>query len=235
MPPATLEAMATKDVEKARERFLADGKLDQGVREAILTSWRRSKALQLRTDRVELPFVREPNLDSPLMRAANPVLEQLAEGLSEEPVSVILTSADGVVLRRITASRRLDLKLDGVNLAPGYSYAEEYVGTNGIGTAVETRQPTLVVGAEHYAECLGQLACAGVPIVHPITGAVAGVLDLTGWVDDGGPLLATLARSATNQIEGRLLAHASETETALLNAYLTACRRAPPGWNRRLE
>ncbi|AEF40598.1 sigma-54-dependent Fis family transcriptional regulator [Hoyosella subflava] len=219
--------MTTKDVQVARERFLADDELDRTVRAAISTSWRRSKALSVPADRLDLVFVREPKLDSPLMRAAGPVLQQLADGLAEEPVSVILTSADGVVLNRITASRRLDSALDNVHLAPGYSYAEEYIGTNGIGTAIETRQPTLVVGAEHYADCLGHLACAGVPIIHPISGALAGVLDLTGWVDDGGPLLATLARSATNQIEGRLLAQASAAETELLNTYLSACRRAP--------
>ncbi|MFF2028575.1 siderophore-interacting protein, partial [Streptomyces sp. NPDC058171] len=99
--------------------------------------------------------------------------------------------------------------------------------TNGIGTTLETRQPTLVTGAEHYADCLGQLACAGVPITHPMSGTLVGALDLTGWVEDGGPLLATLAKSATAQIEGRLLAQASADQTSLLNAYLKACRRSP--------
>ncbi len=145
----------------------------------------------------------------------------------DEPVGVILTSADGVILTRIAASQRLNRTLDAVNLAPGFSYSEEFAGTNGIGTALATRQPTLVTGAEHYVECLGQLACAGVPITHPISGALVGALDLTGWVEDGGPLLATLAKSATAQIEGRLLAQASAEQTALLNAYLKAGRRAP--------
>jgi transcriptional regulator of acetoin/glycerol metabolism len=66
-----------------------------------------------------------------------------------------------------------------------------------------------------------------VPIIHPVSGVLVGALDLTGWVDDGGPLLATLAKSASDQIEGRLLARASAKETALLNAYLRACRRSP--------
>lgn len=219
--------MTTKEVQKARERFLTDGEPDDNVRAAILTSWRRSKAFSVRNDRLTMPFIREPNLDSPLIRAASPVLQQLADGLAAEPVSVILTSADGVVLTRISPSHRLERTLDAVNLAPGYSYAEEFVGTNGIGTAIETRSPTLVIGAEHYADCLGQLACAGVPIIHPVSGAVAGVLDLTGWVEDGGPLLATLARSASHQIEGRLLEDASAAQMTLLNAYLAACRRAP--------
>ena len=219
--------MTTREVQRARERFLSDHDLDRTVSESISTSWRRSKALNVRADRLELPFVREPNLDSPLVAAATPVLAQLADGLFDEPVSVILTSADGVVLSRLTASTKLNQLLDDVQLAPGYSYSEAFAGTNGIGTALETRQPTLVRGAEHYAECLGKLACAGVPIVHPISGTLVGALDLTGWVDDCGPLLSTLAKSATAQIEGRLLSQASAKETALLNAYLKSCSRSP--------
>lgn len=171
--------------------------------------------------------MREPDPDSPLLAAAEPVLRQLADGLTEEPVGVILTSPDGVVLTRITSSRRLYRILDEVSLAPGYSYSEEFAGTNGIGTALETRRPALVTSAEHYVACLGRLACAGVPITHPIAGTLAGVLDLTGWVEDRGPLLATLARSATAQIEARLLAQAGAQQISLLNAYLKACRRSP--------
>jgi transcriptional regulator of acetoin/glycerol metabolism len=219
--------LGTRHVRRARERFLSDHDLDQAVRESISVSWRRSRALNVPADRLDLPFVREPDLDSPLVDAADPVLRQLAEGLVDEPISVVLTSADGVVLRRIVSDSGLTRALDGVNLAPGYSYSEEFAGTNGIGTTLETRQPTLVRGAEHYAECLGELACAGVPIIHPVSGVLIGALDLTGWVDDGGPLLATLAKSASDQIEGRLLTRASAKETALLNAYLRACRRSP--------
>nr|WP_271210298.1 helix-turn-helix domain-containing protein [Rhodococcus wratislaviensis]GLK35468.1 siderophore-interacting protein [Rhodococcus wratislaviensis] len=219
--------MTSKDLQKARELFLADDDLDSSVRQPISYSWQRSKSLKVRPDQLDLPFVREPNLDCPLVAAAEPVLRQLADGLVDEPVSVILTSADGVILTRITASRRLNRTLDDVQLIPGYSYSEEFAGTNGIGTTLETRQPTLVTGAEHYADCLGQLACAGVPITHPMSGALVGALDLTGWVEDGGPLLATLAKSATAQIEGRLLAQASADQTALLNTYLKACRRSP--------
>lgn len=219
--------MTTKDMQKARERFLVEDDIDSSIRQDISYSWQRSKSFKVQPDRLDLPFVREPNLDCPLVSAAGPVLRQLAEGLVDEPVSVILTSADGVVLTRISSSQRLTRTLDGVNLAPGFSYSEEFAGTNGIGTALETRQPTLVTGAEHYVDCLGHLACAGVPITHPISGTLVGALDLTGWVEDGGPLLATLARSATAQIEGRLLAQASAEQTALLNAYLKVCRRSP--------
>ena len=42
-----------------------------------------------------------------------------------QPISIILTDAAGVVLTRLTADHDLERHLDGVKLAPGFSYAEE--------------------------------------------------------------------------------------------------------------
>ncbi|OUC79917.1 Fis family transcriptional regulator [Gordonia lacunae] len=230
--PTAQARKSTTFVARARERFLnddgvPDDRIDGTVRDAISTSWRRSRSFKVQADRLELPFVREPNTDSPLMSAARPVLDQLAVDLSDEPVSIILTSPDGVVLSRAAGSGELLTQLDAVSLAPGYSYSEEHAGTNGIGTALETRQATLVTGPEHYAGVLAQLSCAGVPIRNPFSGGIVGALDLTGWVEEGGSLLLSLAKSATVQIEQQMLANASERESRLLAAYLATCRRAP--------
>ena len=116
------------------------------------------------------PTSGDPDLDTPLTRSAMPVLRHLREHLDGQPISVILTDASGVVLSRLAADHDLERHLDGVKLAPGFSYAEESVGTNGIGTALEGGQPAHVFGHEHYAEHLEDLACAGVPIHHPISG-----------------------------------------------------------------
>ena len=94
----------------------------------------------------------------------------LGEGLEGQPASVILTDARGVVLRRLTADHDLERHLDSIQLAPGFSYAEEFAGTNGIGTALESGQAAHVSGHEHYAGQLVDLACAAVPIRHPVSG-----------------------------------------------------------------
>jgi transcriptional regulator of acetoin/glycerol metabolism len=94
----------------------------------------------------------------------------LGEGLEAQPASVILTDARGVVLRRLTADHDLERHLDSIQLAPGFSYAGEFAGTNGIGTALESGQAAHVSGHEHYAGQLADLACAAVPIRHPVSG-----------------------------------------------------------------
>ena len=166
----------------AREGFLRVETPDlSGVREAILASWWRSRDANVAADRLELQYVRDPNLDTPLTRSAEPVLRHLREQLDGQSVSIVLTDPAGVVLSRLTADAALERHLDRVNLAPGFSYAEAVVGTNGIGTALEAGRPMHVFGHEHYAENLEQLACAGVPIRHPMSGKTVGVLDLTCW------------------------------------------------------
>jgi transcriptional regulator of acetoin/glycerol metabolism len=115
--------------------------------------------------------------------------------------------------------------LDGVLLAPGFSYAEQFVGTNGIGTALEAGTATHVFGHEHYAENLEDLACAGVPIRHPVSGKTVGAVDLTCWRKDAGSLLLTLAKSTAEQIQQALLADSGTHELELLQAYRRTCRR----------
>ncbi|HZA11168.1 GAF domain-containing protein [Mycobacterium sp.] len=217
-------------VRRAREQFLSAGRLDDATpRPDVLDSWRRSSALGVHPDRFDLPFVRDPDCDSPLSVAATPVLRRVADDLTAHAVSVILTSADGLVLQRLASEPSINKALDTVRLAPGYSYAEEFVGTNGIGTALETGRPTFIRGDEHYVGTLGGLACAGSPIRDPVTGKLIGVLDLTCWARQSDPLLFALAKSASGQIEDRLSALARKSETALLEAFREHARLFPLG------
>ncbi|HJQ86076.1 MAG TPA: helix-turn-helix domain-containing protein [Propionibacteriaceae bacterium] len=211
-----------------RVRFLTAEPVEPGrVRQPILASWRRSRESNVAADRIKMPYIPDPNLDTQLSRSAEPVLRQLNEQLAGQPISIVLTDQAGLVLSRLTGDPNLARHLDTVQLAPGFSYAEEFVGTNGIGTALEGGQPMHVFGHEHYAEDLEDLACAGVPIQHPISGKTVGAVDLTCWRTDAGPLLMTLAKTTAGQIRQALLADAAAQEIELLQEYLRACRRAP--------
>ena len=105
------------------------------MRDTILASWRRSREWHVAADRIDLSYVRDPDLDTPLTRTALPVLQNLRDNLEGEPISVILTDAHGVALSRLTADRDLERYLDSVQLAPGFSYAEEFVCTNAVAAA----------------------------------------------------------------------------------------------------
>ncbi|HKS45777.1 MAG TPA: helix-turn-helix domain-containing protein [Amycolatopsis sp.] len=211
---------------RTRERFLTLEPVDPDqVRDAILASWWRSREFRVPADRISLPYAGETNLDTPLIRCAAPVLERLGDQLAGQPISLILTDQTGVVLSQRTGDTDLHRHLERVQLVPGYSYDERFVGTNGIGTALEDGRPTYVFGHEHYAEHLENLACAGVPIRHPVSGKTIGALDLTCWRKDAGRLLIALARTTAEQVRQALLTHSDLRELALFQSYLQACRR----------
>lgn len=227
---ALIDTAAPRDLRRAREQFIATGTLETAVvQPKVVSSWRRSRALQVHPDRIDLHYIRDPDTSSRLVHAAAPVLRTLAEDLWPQGVSVILTYPDGLVVERVAADTKLVNTLDEVQLAPGYSYAEEFTGTNGIGTALATGEPVFVRGGEHYVGALGRLACAGSPIRDPIRGKVVGAVDLTCWASHSDPLLFALAKSASHQIEDRICMLASENETALLAAYRRQSRRYPSG------
>jgi transcriptional regulator of acetoin/glycerol metabolism len=220
--PASADRLA-----RARERFLTYDRVSPGeVRETILASWYRSREWQVAADRVSLSYTGDPDLETPLARSAVPVMRNLHEHLDGQPISIILTDAAGVVLHRLTADRDLERHLDGVLLAPGFSYAENKVGTNGIGTALEGGQPAHVFGHEHYAEDLEDLACAGVPVHDPLSGKTIGAIDLTCWRKDADALLVALAKTTADQISAALMTRTSARECALLHEYLRACRHS---------
>ena len=228
MPPAATPQRQLAEgsrLARIREQFLTAERVEPNqVRDTILASWWRSRRWNVAADHIDLSYTRDPDLDTPLTRSAMPILRHLRENLEGQAISVILTDANGVVLSRMTADTDLDRHLDSVMLAPGFSYAEEFVGTNGIGTALEGGQPAHVFGHEHYAEHLEDLACAGVPIHHPISGKTVGAVDLTCWRKDADPLLIALAKTTADQITQALLTASSAPELELMQEYLRACR-----------
>lgn len=196
------------------------------LRQSIVASWTRCRLQKVPTDRLNPTFYSDYDRDSTLVAAANDVINTISDKFFGEPVSIVLTNADGVVLERRTGDLNLTRSLDRVLLAPGFSYAEQNVGTNGIGTALEMRGTAEVFGDEHYSERLAHLACAGTPIRHPISGKVLGVINLTCWRRDSSSSLGVTARMLAQHVQDCLLEHTGSRERALMRDYLSACWRS---------
>ena len=59
------ERAALNGVAESRVRFLTDEPVEPGgVRDAILASWWRSRRFDVAADRIQLPYVRDPDLDT---------------------------------------------------------------------------------------------------------------------------------------------------------------------------
>ena len=193
---------------------------------SIEVSWERSRASQVDVDHPDPVYVTGFDHESLLVRAARPVLASLSGDLADEPVCVILTDANGMVLQRCGGNGVLLGALDKVYLAPGFVYGETQVGTNGIGTALETGASILVEGPEHYSCDLRGFACAGALISHPVTGALLGVIDITTAAGNSNALLLSFAKLAARRIQERILEGANELDGALLGSYYAACQHS---------
>lgn len=185
---------------------------DLSVPGRLLASWRRSEDYGIPLEAVEPVFTGTDNsscVGSLFYECGNEVLADLHRTLSGEPISMMLTDADGVVLSRLSGDRSLLAALNEVYLAPGFAYSEREVGTNGLGLALADRVPTLVRADQHYALNLSTFTCAAVPVLDPASGRLEGSVNLTTWSHSSSDLLLALARSAASNTAALMLARSN--------------------------
>jgi transcriptional regulator of acetoin/glycerol metabolism len=198
--------------------------LSSVVRPEIMTSWRRSRLSGASTSVHALPQSAEVNRDTPLCRAAEPVLSRLAQQLSGLQAGVLLADRHARILGRWTPETNILPKMDRIASDIGSSGSEELVGTNGIGTIVEDRRPHRVSGAEHYADMLSTFTCVGAPIFNPLSRKFEGVVTMNCDASEASPLLTSLIATTAKEVESRLLDLSSRRERALLDAFLLGSR-----------
>lgn len=183
------ELLASRNIERPRSEIEA--------------SWRRSLRLGLSPDRLTR---RSQQLEThtPLVRAATPILQQLASYLGPVDSSLILTDALAQVLLRFDVAKGIRGTLDAACLGPGADFSEDLVGTNAIGTALVVRRPIAVFGNEHFADELSGLSCAAALVRDPASGDVLGVVDVSSKPGDASSLMLGVARAAAKRIEDAL-------------------------------
>ncbi|MFC0451416.1 sigma-54-dependent Fis family transcriptional regulator [Rhodococcus jostii] len=221
---------ASREPWNERERFWTSAPSRESqelntLRPEIEASWRRCEVIGVSSGDGDLPYTPDVDRDSRLRRAADPVIDNLVLHLQDAPATILLADSAAQIVDRRAGDAGLRARLDRAYVAPGFRYAEEDTGTNGIGTALEERRPFQVSGGEHFREALQSLACVGVPIIHPITRTVEGILDITSNLSDSNALMGALAQSAVREIQSRLYAESSDREQLLLQSFLQASRR----------
>lgn len=209
-------------------RYDVTGSASEDVSPLIAQSWHRSRQAGVIPNGSHLPqlqYVEDLDLRRRLVQCALPILDRLHDDLSGMPLSVALSDEHARVLVRRDNDPALASKLDKVYFAPGFTYAEEIVGTNGVGTALETGMAVYVDGDQHFHESIQYFTCAGAPIHNPTTGRVEGLIDITGFAHASNPLMRQLALGAARDIESALRATGSIKQQLVLGQFLAACRR----------
>ncbi|MFI0808927.1 SpoIIE family protein phosphatase [Streptomyces echinatus] len=228
-PTPTRRAAGGTEPARSRERFLEGGPVEAGVRAPISSSWQRCRSLGLSPDRSDLPFRDDYDTEARIVRAAAPVLDRLRDRFAGSQMNICVADASGTVLLRRFGEASLARSLPAIQRVPGFVFAEQFAGTNGIGLALAERQLIRVYGAEHFAERAQTSACRALPVRDPLSGRIEGVLCFGYPRGFDDPALATVIRKAARAIERRLLRHSSARERALLRAYLDTEAEAAVG------
>jgi transcriptional regulator of acetoin/glycerol metabolism len=183
----------------------ARGQIVTGAKR-LLASWQRSEDYGVSAESVDPTWVGSGTTDSLFFQCGKEVLAGLQVTLANEPVSLMLTDADGLVLNRFSGDTSLLRALDKVHLAPGFAFSEREAGTNGLGLALADRTPSLVRAEEHYSASLRTYTCAAVPVLDPRSGRLEGSVNITTWSRSSPELLLALAQLAASNTSALMLA-----------------------------
>ncbi len=175
----------------------------------IETSWNRSRQFGLSErqamecftlSKTDLRLLSEQNRE--LMRHASPVMETLHDQIVDSESVVVLTDAQGTILRCI-GDDSFSMHAAQAAIRPGVTWSERQKGTNAIGTALYEQLPVTVHGNQHFLQSNHFLTCSATPIFAP-AGDLLGILDVSGDYRGFSKHTMGLVRMSAQMIENAL-------------------------------
>lgn len=137
-----------------------------------------------------------------LINESLPFIRHLYEILKGSGFVIILTDEKGCILE-ITGDSDTILDARELNMIPGAYMAEDSVGTNAMGVAIEEDRPIQITAQEHFINAYHRWTCSSAPIHNP-ENAIVGVLNLTGKSHLVHPHTLGLVVAAVKSIEQQL-------------------------------
>ncbi len=202
----TDRARLARELAVRRERIL-DGRGSTALlRPALRRSWARCAAAGVDPEHgAAVPAV-DPDAAADLW-AGHPVAgvlpavrAVLSDASAEAGQVALFCAADGTLLW-LDAAPALAGAAAAAGLVRGSHWSEATAGTNAMGTALVDRHPVQVFASEHFSRAYADWACSAAPVRDPDSGAILGVVDLSGPVVAAHPHVLTVAVSAARVAE----------------------------------
>ena len=217
----------------ARESVLSGAEVPRNqIRSVITASWRRSSRAgvdadaglaPIAADRSEANARWQQHRVASSMEAARELLRDVGR---TDHQALLFCDVDGMLLW-IDGDRRVVQRARDVRLEPGAVWSEGAAGTNAMGTALVTGHPVQVFSAEHYARPVHDWTCSAAPIRDPETGALIGVLDLSGALETAHPHSLAVVTAAARVVEQQLSVSAAVLASRLVDRYGGRIGRGP--------
>lgn len=210
-----------------RAALAAHEQLDSGgfsdapgaLRTLIRESWQRSASLKANPDNPAAPLAIDGNELEDYRRqhplaAIMPVINRLLVQPSHDSGLLVAVGDEVGRLLWVEGDPALQRRAEGMMFVPGADWSEATVGTSAPGTALALGRGIQIAGAEHYQRAVHAWSCTAVPFHDPDSGAVLGVVDITGKATAVAPhtlsLVEATVAAAQAQLRVERLQHAAQ-------------------------
>ncbi len=180
-----------------------------GLSSLIRESWRRSAELHANPDNPEAPLamdrdeLEEYRRQHPLA-AIMPVIHKLLVLPSHDSGMLVAVGDEVGRLLWVEGDAALQRRAEGMMFVPGADWSEATVGTSAPGTALALGRGIQISGAEHYKRSVHPWSCTAVPFHDPDSGALLGVVDITGTESAVAPHTLSLVEATVAAAQAHL-------------------------------
>jgi transcriptional regulator of acetoin/glycerol metabolism len=209
----------------SRDPRLVDPDDYPDVRGEVVLSWKRSMLAGVDPFATDIPFDKDFNPKSRLAQLAQPIMNRLEDQISDLSSWGFLTDRASRLLTAVVGDSPQALRMRQVDLRPGLCFAEDQIGTNGIGCAHERHQPFIVSGSEHFRMNTEIITTTGVNIRDPYTQRFVGTLGVHCRREYGSGALLQLVVEIGRSIEAQLLTSRADGERVFFDVFLRTQRK----------
>ena len=208
-----------------------------GVRSLIRESWLRSAGFKANPDNPAAPLAMDHDeLEDYRSRhplaTIMPVINKLLVQPSHDTGLLVAVGDEVGRLLWVDGDPSLQRRAEGMMFVAGADWSEATVGTSAPGTALALGRGIQIAGAEHYQRAVHPWSCTAVPFHDPDSGALLGVVDITGTAAAVAPhtlslVEATVAAAQAQLRVERLQAAAQLAATPVRRRSTASAVRAP--------
>ena len=188
---------------------MADAPELPGLRALIRESWQRSAGLKANPDNPAAPLAMdrdelEDYRSQHPLAAIMPVINKLLVQPSHDSGLLVAVGDEVGRLLWVDGDPALQRRAEGMMFVPGADWSEATVGTSAPGTALALGRGIQISGAEHYQRTVHPWSCTAVPFHDPDSGAVLGVVDITGTATAVAPHTLSLVEATVAAAQAQL-------------------------------
>jgi hypothetical protein len=216
---------------RAQESAIATGTVPPTLRPVVRESWERAlrgaidpeHALpRLELDEDAFGHYR----DAHALALVLPVIRRLLVDDAGESGLIVAVGDEHGRLLWVEGDPNLRRRAEDMLFVPGADWSEAMVGTSAPGTALAADRAVQIRGAEHYNRIVHPWSCTAAPVHDPASGAMLGVIDITGTDHAVAPHTLALVTATVAAVEAEL--RIANLESAVRSTIRRARIRAVP-------